>query len=1006
MLNGLTGTVAIGGVAGVQTIAGQAAGDQLGYAVATAPLFAPAQDDWVFSARGAGSGAGRVYAMEPTALPVTLAAELQFNGSTTGEGAGEYLEIADFGLGTTAQVAIGAVGTDPEEGVNPAGRVYVVDFADAMTAPTPANARCVSGESLNDFFGFSLAAGDFEGTAATDLAVGAIYADRTGMDAATNTGAVFVFTGVAGLAAGACPAADATADHIVRGFRQWDQLGFSLAAGQFDGAGNDDLAMGSRLHDRDQLSFLEVDEGAVYVVFGGGGFGGWPTDLICADAGCDSGAPAGVDAMYAGGDYANAASDEIGFSLAAGDWNQDAIFDDLAVGSVAHGRVYLISVNDQDGDGRRDIRDNDDDNDGVPDALDDDPLDPTVCRDQDGDSCDDCSVGVDGFGPLPDFDVDDDGTDTDGDGACDLGDPDDDNDGVDDGADASPLNPDICGDTDSDTCDDCAVGTDDFGAQSDSLPDNDGTDTDSDGLCNAGDPDDDNDGVNDGPDTSDLDPDVCADADGDGCDDCSVGTDGFGPLADNLVGNDGLDTDSDGACDNGDFSVTAVGDDDDDNDGVLDGADLSRLNPNVCRDLDGDTCDDCSVGTDGFGPLPDFDPANDGPDADMDGICNLGDTDTDGDGVPNGSDADPFDNTVCSDTDGDGCDDCASTTFNPANDGTDTDSDGLCNVGDADDDNDGVPDAAPDPAPLNPDVCGDADSDTCDDCSVGTDGFGPLADNDAANDGPDADMDGLCDAGDPDADGDGVDSGTDSDDSDPFVCQDTDGDTCDDCSSGMFDPAADGTDTDSDGACDAGDADDDNDGVADAAPDPAPLDPDVCGDADGDSCDDCSVGTDDFGPLADNDPANDGTDGDGDGFCLAGDCNDAIDTCTTDCTTDADMNMVPDCEEVPVGPGPTSLTIDRMEGDEIAWTGGFAPAYMLVRGDLGVLRATGDYTQEPGSHPAAEAVCGLTQSSWTDAWQPAPGAVAFYLVGAEGGGEAALGRDSAGNERPNRNACN
>lgn len=53
VLNGLTGTVAIGGVAGVQTIAGQAAGDQLGYAVATAPLFAPAQDDWVFSARGA-----------------------------------------------------------------------------------------------------------------------------------------------------------------------------------------------------------------------------------------------------------------------------------------------------------------------------------------------------------------------------------------------------------------------------------------------------------------------------------------------------------------------------------------------------------------------------------------------------------------------------------------------------------------------------------------------------------------------------------------------------------------------------------------------------------------------------------------------------------------------------------------------------------------------------------------------------------------------------------------
>ena len=53
------------------------------------------------------------------------------------------------------------------------------------------------------------------------------------------------------------------------------------------------------------------------------------------------------------------------------------------------------------------------------------------------------------------------------------------------------------------------------------------------------------------------------------------------------------------------------------------------------------------------------------------------------------------------------------------------------------------------PEPLNPDICGDSDSDSCDDCSVGTDDFGPLPDNDSANDGPDADADGLCDAGDP-----------------------------------------------------------------------------------------------------------------------------------------------------------------------------------------------------------------------------------------------------------------
>ncbi len=76
------------------------------------------------------------------------------------------------------------------------------------------------------------------------------------------------------------------------------------------------------------------------------------------------------------------------------------------------------------------------------------------------------------------------------------------------------------------------------------------------------------------------------------------------------------DTDGDGVPD--------ATDDDDDNDGVFDDEDSEPLNPDVCQDLDGDTCDDCAIGTDDFGPLPDNDPANDGPDADEDGICDQG----------------------------------------------------------------------------------------------------------------------------------------------------------------------------------------------------------------------------------------------------------------------------------------------------------------------------------------------------------------------------------------------
>ena len=207
------------------------------------------------------------------------------------------------------------------------------------------------------------------------------------------------------------------------------------------------------------------------------------------------------------------------------------------------------------------------------------------------------------------------------------------------------------------------------------------TDTDSDGTPDCNDTDDDNDGVLDGVDTAPLNPDVCADADGDGCDDCSIGTDGFGPLADNTPNNDGTDFDGDGLCDSGDP--------DDDNDGALDANDSDDNNANVCSDTDGDGCDDCANGS--------YDPANDGTDTDGDGLCNSGDPDDDGDGVLDGADSAPLNPNVCSDTDGDGCDDCANGSYDPDNDGTDTDGDGTCDSGD------GCPN---DPLKTSAGICG------------------------------------------------------------------------------------------------------------------------------------------------------------------------------------------------------------------------------------------------------------------------------------------------------------
>ncbi|MBU1737076.1 MAG: fibronectin type III domain-containing protein [Proteobacteria bacterium] len=129
---------------------------------------------------------------------------------------------------------------------------------------------------------------------------------------------------------------------------------------------------------------------------------------------------------------------------------------------------------DTDGDGIFDTQDPDDDNDGVADALDTNSTNPTICGDTDNDTCDDCSVQVDGFGPLVDSIPNDDGLDSDSDGICDAGDL--------CASDPAKTNPGICGcgtpDTgDSDVdgvldCIDACPGFDDNqDADGDSIPD-------------------------------------------------------------------------------------------------------------------------------------------------------------------------------------------------------------------------------------------------------------------------------------------------------------------------------------------------------------------------------------------------------------------------------------------------------------------------------------------------------------------------------------------------------
>ena len=237
------------------------------------------------------------------------------------------------------------------------------------------------------------------------------------------------------------------------------------------------------------------------------------------------------------------------------------------------------------------------------------------------------------------------------------------------------------------------------------------TDTDSDGTPDC------NDNCADDP--GKTEPGTCGcgvadtDSDSDGTLDCNDNCPSDPNKVDPGVCNCGVaytDTDSDGQCDNG-------VDGDDDNDEVLDGAEVSSRYPNLYDNADSDTCDDCSIGVDGFGASADNTPLNDGPDADGDGLCNAFETDDDNDGY---SDADELT--------------CGSDPLDSGSVPTDTDGDGQCDVVDPDDDNDGVDDGSDNcPYVANPDQI-DTDGDGIGNaCSDDDDGDGVPDSNPGAN---------------------------------------------------------------------------------------------------------------------------------------------------------------------------------------------------------------------------------------------------------------------------------
>ena len=241
-------------------------------------------------------------------------------GNEPGDQFGKAIASGDFNGDGYSDLAVGApyedVGAMTDRGVVTVfyGGIGLLEDSEFVVPPPPYLLA-------NDwYYGATLAVGDFDGDGYDDLAVGApglTVNDQKG------AGGVYVYCGgPQGLeSAGQLWTQDSPS---IRGMVEADdRFGSALAAGDFDGDGYDDLAIGVPLEDIED----QVDAGAVNVLFGGrNGLQAVGNELLFQG--------------YGGLPDSPEEDDQFGRALAVGDFNNDG-YDDLAIGSPTEDIIAL-----------------------------------------------------------------------------------------------------------------------------------------------------------------------------------------------------------------------------------------------------------------------------------------------------------------------------------------------------------------------------------------------------------------------------------------------------------------------------------------------------------------------------------------------------------------------------------------------------------------------------------------------------------------------------------------